>query len=331
MRRVRPDVSHRIRRQPSIFSVRWFRIALGVGVALAVALLVGPSVASWFGGDLPRSLFLLAPWGGAHKSAQARAPEPELKPSRPSLSTATAPQRDTAKASPTPTQKAPDPSQTPGAGAPAKAPASVPTGSPLAPLPSRATASAAPAASTPPDAAKAPVSRESTRPASAQPVVASAPATADGLAAPPSVYWVQAGAFLDHKNAERLVERLKGDGLPATTTSFEQSRVLYRVLLASADGGRPGDDVVSRVRGMGHPVEATPDGPAVTGLVPLRKAVETSHALRQQGVPVRLKQEVSSSTFRVVRVGSFPTVAEADAALATLTAKGVEGVVVRER
>jgi cell division protein FtsN len=329
MRRVRPDVSHRIRRQPSIFSVRWFRIALGVGVALAVALLVGPSVASWFGSDLPRSLFLLAPWGGAHKSAQARAPEPEPRPSRPSLSSAAAPQRDTAKASQTPTP--PDASQTPGAGALAKAPASVPAGSLPAPLPSRVTASAAPAASPAPDVGKAPVSRESTRPASTQPVVASVPAAADGLAAPPSVYWVQAGAFLDHKNADRLVERLKGDGLPATTTSFEQSRVLYRVLLVSADGGRPGDDVIGRVRGMGHPVDATPDGPAVTGLVPLRKAVETSHALRQQGVPVRLKQEVSSSTYRVVRVGSFPTVAEADAALATLTAKGVEGVVVRER
>ena len=68
----------------------------------------------------------------------------------------------------------------------------------------------------------------------------------------------------------------------------------------------------------------------MTGSVPLRKAVETSHSLRQQGVQVRLKQEVSSSTYRVVRVGSFATVAEADAALATLNAKGVEGIVVRE-
>ena len=127
------------------------------------------------------------------------------------------------------------------------------------------------------------------------------------------------------------MERLKGDGLPATTTSFEQSRVLYRVLLSGSEGGRVNDDVVERVRGLGHPVEATSDGPAVTGPVPLRKAVETSHTLRQQGFPVRLKQEVSSSTYRVVRVGSFPTVAEADAALASLTAKGVEGVVVRER
>lgn len=145
------------------------------------------------------------------------------------------------------------------------------------------------------------------------------------------MYWVQVGAFLDHKNADRLMEKLKGDGLSAATTSFEQSRVLYRVILVGGDGGRVSDDAIERVKGLGHPVEATADGPAVTGLVPLRKAVETSHSLRQQGVPVRLKQEVSSATFRVVRVGSFATAAEADAALAQLSAKGVEGVVVREQ
>jgi cell division protein FtsN len=91
------------------------------------------------------------------------------------------------------------------------------------------------------------------------------------------------------------------------------------------------DDAIERVKGLGHPVETTSDGPAVTGLVPLRTAVETSHSLQQQGVPVRLKQEVSSSTFRVVRVGSFATSGEADATLAQLNAKGVEGVVVREQ
>jgi cell division protein FtsN len=142
---------------------------------------------------------------------------------------------------------------------------------------------------------------------------------------------VQVGAFLDHRNADKLAERLRGDGLPAGTTAFEQSRVRYRVLLAAPDGGAVPSEAVERVRGLGHPVETTADGPAVTGSVPLRKAVETSHSLRQQGVQVRLKQEVSSSTYRVVRVGSFPTVAEAEAALATLTSKGVEGIVVRER
>jgi cell division protein FtsN len=161
--------------------------------------------------------------------------------------------------------------------------------------------------------------------------VEAAPAPPETLTAPPAVYWVQVGAFLDHRNADRLAERLRNEGLTAGTTAFEQSRVLYRVLLVGSEGGAVSTDAIERVRGLGHPVETTAEGPTVTGLVPLRRAVEMSHVLRQQGVPVRLKQEVSSSTYRVVRVGSFATVAAAEAALATLTVRGVEGVVVRER
>ena len=170
-----------------------------------------------------------------------------------------------------------------------------------------------------------------TRSARTTPPIDAASGTSESLTASPAVYWVQVGAFLDHRNADRLLERLRGEGFSAATTTFEQSRVLYRVLLAGAEGGRVSDDAIERVRGLGHPVETTAEGPAVTGLVPLRRAVETSHTLRQQGVPVRLKQEVSSATYRVVRVGSFATVAEAEAALATLTARGVDGVVVRGR
>ncbi|HEY7141707.1 MAG TPA: SPOR domain-containing protein [Methylomirabilota bacterium] len=301
MRRVKSDVSHRIRRQPSIFSVRWFRIALGVGVALVLALLVGPSVASWFGGDLPGSLFLLVPWSASERTASTPAPEPSAQPSPP-----------------TPPASSPGPMR--GTTAAGKAPAA-PAESPP---PRTATAGAPPPTAAPPAATKPPRESGSTPADGALPRPGS-------LAAPPAVYWVQVGAFLDHKNADRLAERLKGDGLAAATTSFEQSRVLYRVLLGGGEGGRVTDESVERVRGLGHPVEATADGPAVTGLVPLRKAVETSHRLKQQGIPVRLKQEVSSSTFRVVRVGSFATVTEAEATLAALNAKGVEGVVVRER
>jgi hypothetical protein len=40
---------------------------------------------------------------------------------------------------------------------------------------------------------------------------------------------------------------------------------------------------------------------------------------------------VSSSTYRVVRVGSYATIGEAEATLARLAAQGIEGLVVRER
>jgi cell division protein FtsN len=282
MRGVRSDPSRRGHRQPSIFSARWFRVALGVGVTVVLALLVGPSLAGWFGGDLPRSVFLLVPWSAADETPAPGAPEPV---------------------------------------APGPSPGFV--------------ASAAGAGAAPGTAAVirkisgAPVDGQ---PATGgQPAAEVVPARPIALAAPPAAYWVQVGAFLDHRNADRLAERLRGDGLAVATTAFEQSRVLYRVLLVGPEDGHAPDDVIERARGLGYSVEATAEGPAVAGLVPLRRAVEVSHTLRQQGVPVRLKHEVSSSTYRVVRVGSFGTVAEAEATLGTLTARGVEGVVVRER
>ena len=314
MRRVRSDVSHRIRRQPSIFSAGWFRVCLGAGVVLVLALLLGPWVAGWFGSDLPRSLFLLAPWGSDVKATESRSSEPVnekpalVKPVAPSPTPGAA--RGTAAATGRPSGPSADGHAAPGG--------RVVAGGPSAPAPSKSATPSVPA--TPP--------RDAARPGAAP---EAAPARAGALTALPAVYWVQVGAFLDHRNADKLAERLRGDGLPAATTAFEQSRVLYRVLLAGPEGSPVPSETVERVRGLGHPVETTADGPAVTGSVPLRKAVETSHSLRQQGVQVRLKQEVSSSTYRVVRVGSFGTVAEAEAALATLTSKGVEGIVVRER
>ncbi len=341
MRRVKSDVSHRVRRQPSIFSARWFRVFLGVGVALVLALLVGPWIAGWFGSDLPRSLFLLAPWSTAEKAPPSRPSGILEKPGVPGP-VASSPSSTVTRGTAAATGKTP-------ATPPAASPSTSPSGSTeaksgtggsrasaggpsAAPRTGSGTGSAAPAPAAPSAAAPpTPPSKEPGRPGTS---ADAAPARPGALAAPPSVYWVQVGAFLEHKNADRLAERLRGEGLTATTSAFEQSRVLYRVLLAGSDDGSTSvpDEVVGRVRGAGHTVEMTADGPAVTGAVPLRKAVETSHALRQQGFRVRLKQEVSSSTFRVVKVGSFTTVAEAEAALATLTAKGHEGgVVVRER
>ena len=312
MRRVRTDVTHRVRRQPSIFSARWFRIALGVGVALVLALLVGPSLAGWFGGDVPRSLFLLVPWSsddapsapGSPASATPRSSiERSLAPSAESGGT-----RGTAAAS----GKA---SETP-ADAQAGGGARLVTGE---------------APTAPPAPALAPGPRSSRVSDRVPPSAGVVPARAGALSAPPALYWVQVGAFLDHRNADRFADRLRSEGLTAATTAFEQSRVLYRVLLVGSDDSPAADDTIERTRGLGHPVETVAEGPAVAGLVPLRRAVELSHMLRQHGISVRLKQEVSSSTYRVVRVGSFATVAEAEATLAMLTGRGVEGVVVRER
>jgi cell division septation protein DedD len=147
------------------------------------------------------------------------------------------------------------------------------------------------------------------------------------------VYRIQIGAFLDHANADRLVERLRTEGFGAATSVFEQSRMLYRVFAVRPEGeaAETASLFLERLRGLGFTVETSDEGSAVTGLVPLRVAVEASRRLREEGIAVRLKQEAGSATFRVVRVGSYATMEEAEQALAALAARGHEGVVVRER
>jgi cell division septation protein DedD len=305
MRQVRADVSHRIRRPASVFAAWWFRGVLAGGIAVLVLLLVGPWIVGWSGTELPHSLRRVLPWGGGDERAAATGP------------------------SAAPAPPAPAPAGGPGESA-ARPPEALPGAMTAAPRAGEASASVA--ASADPVPAPAPAAPDGTVP---RPAPKGAPAPGPhpgaGLTAPPPAYWVQVGAFLDHRNADRLVERLRREGHPATTTVFEQSRVAYRVLLTGSDGVAPPPDLVERAQGLGIPVESTPEGPAVEGLVPLRRAVELSHALRQQGIRVRLKQEVGSSTFRVVRVGSFATSAEAEAARASLAAQGVDGIVVRER
>ena len=185
-------------------------------------------------------------------------------------------------------------------------------------------------------ARSAPASGKGSAAAAASPLPAAGLASATGGAesghAGSPLYWIQVGAFLDHRNADRLVERLRGEGLSAATVVLEQDRVLYQVLVVPADGASVvPDPVLDKVRTLGFTVEQTDAGPAATGVVPMRTAVEASHRLRDQGVPVRLKQEVGSAAFRVVRVGSFGTSRQAEEILASLQAKGIEGFVVRDR
>jgi cell division protein FtsN len=47
MRHLKADVSHRMKRRPSIFTARWFRLVLGGGAVVVVALGLGPPVAGW--------------------------------------------------------------------------------------------------------------------------------------------------------------------------------------------------------------------------------------------------------------------------------------------
>jgi cell division protein FtsN len=284
MRHLKADVSHRIKRRPSIFTARWFQVTFGLGIIAIVGLLVGPSVAGWLRGD------------GRPASRVTRPAPPAARPAEP-------PRLDAPRVEPPLTAAA-----APGASTPASA---------LAPTANGATD---PAPATPPAAKPTPVSTPAAEPGPEKPAAVSTG---------PAVYRIQLGAFLDHRNADRLIERLRGEGLDAGNSLVDESQTLYRVLVTPSEGeGYPA--LVQRLRGLGFTPELTDQGAIVSGPVSLRTAVETSRRLRDQGIRVRLDRQVSSGKFRVVRVGAYATAAEAERARAELGARGYEGIVVRE-
>jgi cell division septation protein DedD len=137
------------------------------------------------------------------------------------------------------------------------------------------------------------------------------------------------GAFLDHRNADRLVERLRSQGFEVVDRVVEHGRVLHRVLVSPGEG-EPYDGLLERLRTLGFTPELTGDAVAVTAPGPLHEAVDASRRLRAAGIRVRLEKAIGAANFRVVRVGRYGTAEEAERARADLAARGIEGFVVRE-
>jgi cell division septation protein DedD len=150
----------------------------------------------------------------------------------------------------------------------------------------------------------------------------------DGAA--PGVFRVQVGAFLDHRNADRLVARLRNDNFQVVDSVSEQSRVLYRVL-ATPRSSEGYEAFVADIKRLGFAPELRGDSAVVTGPVSMKEAVEVSRTLRERGFRVRLERQASSGSFRVVRVGEFATAEEAERLRTQLQGRGLEGIVVRER
>lgn len=145
-----------------------------------------------------------------------------------------------------------------------------------------------------------------------------------------AVFRVQIGTFLDARNAERLVERLRGETLPVLSRVIESRKALYRVRALSPEAEGP-EYPLQPLRAAGLAQEEMSGSPGITEPARLAAAVETARRLRHQGIVVRVERAVSSTVFHVVRVGAFGTVAEADRAQVELAARGLEGFVVREQ
>ncbi len=273
MRHFKTDVSHRMKRRPSIFTAPWFRAVLALGVLVILGLLLGPSVMGWLRREARPT------------PIAARPSPPPIKP------------------------PAPEPRESP------VATAAVP---PEPPAPAPSPTNGVTKATEPPKAAPETVA--------VPPKLETPPAASSGLA----VYRIQVGAFLDHRNADRLIERLRSESVEVVNSIVEESRTFYRVLATPQEGeGYPA--LAGRLHALGFESEPAPDGGAVTRPVPLRSAVEMSRRLREQGIQVRLERQTSSAAFRVVRVGAYDTADAAERARAALLTRGYEGFVVREQ
>jgi cell division septation protein DedD len=297
MRHLKADVSHRIKRRPSIFTALWFRTCLGVGGVVIAGLLLGPSVAHWLRGDTRAG------------AAAIRSTVPSPRPPEPAVAAALKP-ADPALAPPL---KPADP--------PSPAPAA--NGATTTPEVA-ATPKAEPVPATKPEVLGARREASAPRPEAPAPR-ADAAAASRGV----GLYRIQVGAFLDHRNADKLMERLRSDGLEVVGTMIEEGRPLYRVLALPADGeGYPA--LAERLRALGLGAEVAEGGAAVGRPAPLASAVEVSRRLRGQGIRIRLERQASASAFRVVRIGGYETAEEAERVRAELAARGYDGIVVRE-
>jgi cell division protein FtsN len=293
MRHLKADVSHRIKRRPSIFTALWFRVVLGAGVVVVLALWLGPpairSLQSRPSGQvgLVSRQAILPGGGAAEPSLAVAAPRPDPVPAvrTPPPATESRPAPTAPKAKPVvevPPAPAPEP-------------------------PRRAAAPAAPVAPAPPAATAAP-----------------GPAS--------SLFRLQVGAFRDPQNADRLAEQLRSDGADVHVAgSGDESASQYRLIARPPDGESVAA-FVERVRGLGHRAEETPAGVVVGDPVSVRAAIEATRQLREQGVRVRLERvPAPAAGLRIVRVGGYATREEAERARDELAARGHQAVVVRER
>jgi cell division protein FtsN len=163
-------------------------------------------------------------------------------------------------------------------------------------------------------------------PALATPAAEAAPAAPAVEAAP--AFRIQVASFLEARNAARMAEELRAEGLSVETRIIEGRRVRYRVLAPSGDG-EDVEELLARLRDLGFSPRVTSDAVAVTGFVSTPDADDAAGRLEDEGIAVRVEEEDRAVSFHVVRVGAYPTAEAADRGRVELAARGLDGLVVR--
>ena len=320
-----------------LLAAGWLRALLVLAVLAIVIVITVPYILQWLeSGPSERAAMTDAqatrsvPASPTPIESAPAAPAPATPtPLAPAPAVATAPS-PAAKEPPvakdaSPAKDAPAVKELPAAKDPVKAGATVPRSEPSVKF---ATAPA-----------PAPVAKDSPAPqprAKAPPVIARAAAPAPAAPAKPlnggGSYWVQVGLFQNAANAERLAQDLRTD------------RFSVEVAQVTRDGASPAvsrhevlvtgssvDAVTAALKGSGT-AQAVTGGVVVRPALDLKDAVALSRRLASEGLEVRIRRAAAASTsggatVHLVRVGGYPTPAEAQAGKKQLAAKGVGGFV----
>jgi cell division protein FtsN len=165
--------------------------------------------------------------------------------------------------------------------------------------------------------------------AATPPVPAIRPSPAPAPAVEPApTFHVQVGSFLEPRNAARLVEQLRAEGLAVESLIVEGRRGRYRVS-APLEDGTDADGLVARLRDLGFSPQVAAGAVAVTAFVPTSEADDAAGRLEDAGIAVRVEEERRAVSYHVVRVGAYATADAAERGRDALATRGLPGIVVR--
>ncbi len=293
----------------SIFSTLWLRVVLVVIVFGVIAAVTVPYILEWMNPSTAKT------------AAVTQAPRATTPPAAPPAAAQPAAAQP---ATPLPMKPAITPERTP-----------APTGAkPEKPKDEKPTGAAKPA------------------PRPAQAAASKAGAAKAGTTAPSAEggYFVQVGAFKDRDRATRLAARLREQNLSvheSTASAGAGGGRAPAVGAAASDrydvfvSGGAAADLSAKLTAKGLATSRAGDGVVVKPSLPLRDAVALSKDLAVEGLKVQVKRAgagapapagsaapapaAAGETLHRVRVGPFPDLAAAKAALGELEAKGYKG------
>ncbi|MCF8720462.1 SPOR domain-containing protein [Nitrospina gracilis] len=151
-------------------------------------------------------------------------------------------------------------------------------------------------------------------PVKEKPVVkqAKAEVKSNGLPVNPPAgdYFVQVGAFSVKSNADRMLKKLKGAGLPTNVSQIESMSSMHTLLIGGFSSPDSAQFLMKELKSKGHTPDLIPaqDGNYAIMLDKtrsLKQAEAIKEKLAEQGIFTQIEKRSVSTPIHVIRVGGF--------------------------